>query len=212
MLLPEELRDRDTRHEAALRIAQETARMAAAQVEREVMNQLNAALANYENTGRNLHDGRRVGREATWHAMRDWMYHGLDMGRAMVDRPLADTLTGEFSWSDGFAFKEFELHGWTAKCLTSAEAVREEGRTMEHCLGEAYIVRIAQGDYLAYHIQPPAGQGYPRSGFTLGIEKNMSNARSTWVMDQVKSKRNQTHYNDDVALKSLTEMIVELVG
>lgn len=140
---------------------------------------------------------------------REYLRHTQDLFRAIFEMSEAAEIEGAISWLADFPHKTFEHEGWTAHALDTADKIRAEGETMSHCLGKSYIARINKAEYIAYHITAPEGQGYPKSGFTLGFHKRDHG----FEYDQLKGKKNSTHYNEDAKLLAIVDKIrVALCG
>lgn len=134
----------------------------------------------------------------------EWARHAADMVTGFFGSSEAAKIDGPIAWLADFPHKTFKRDGWTAHVLDTADLIRAEGETMSHCLGKSYIVRISVGEYIAYHITAPEGQGYPKSGFTLGFHRHPDGSFS---FDQLKGKKNSTHYNTDAKLLAVVDLI-----
>lgn len=140
----------------------------------------------------------------------EWVRHAADMMTGFFGSSEAAKIDGPIAWLADFPHKTFEHDGWTAHALDTADMIRAEGENMSHCLGKSYITRINKAEYIAYHITAPEGQGYPKSGFTLGFHRRPDGSFS---FDQLKGKKNSTHYNGDAKLLAVVDKIrVALCG
>jgi hypothetical protein len=130
----------------------------------------------------------------------------MDRYRGLMDERYPE-LTGAIDWLKEFEHKEFELDGWKANVLDTVEAIKDEGKNMEHCLGGSYTRRIHAGDYIAYHFTPPENKGFPKSGLTLGMHIRKDGKNREYRFDQIKGKKNQTHYAQHPQVLALTAAI-----
>lgn len=178
-------------------IARQAADQFASQFEAEVMHQMMEAQTRMR--------AERYGRSPALEHLR----HVEDLWRGFAGTNEAAKIDGPITWLAEFPHKTFEHEGWTAHALDTADMIRAEGETMSHCLGKSYITRINKAEYIAYHITAPEGQGYPKSGFTLGFHK----CDHGFEYDQLKGKKNSTHYNTDAKLLAIVDKIrVALCG
>jgi hypothetical protein len=191
-----EIRYGQDRIDTARMVAREHSRAFNGEFEEEILLELMRCL---ERAERESYRIDAVYAEAFRHNIRD-RYHGF-----MNERQ--PELTGAIDWLKDFEHKEFELDGWKAKVLDTVEAVKDEGTNMQHCLGTSYVRRIHAGEYIAYHFTPPENKGFPKSGLTLGMHVRKDGRKCEFRYDQIKGKKNQTHYAQHPEVLALTSMI-----
>lgn len=135
----------------------------------------------------------------------DYMSHVRDLWRGdtgkdveLSDKPIEALASIEH--------RLIEMDGWKAALIQTTNEVLKEGETMSHCMGQAYMSRIYLGNYLAFHITAPEGAKFPKSGFTLGFNKD-DKANTKWKFDQIKGKKNSTHYCSDPSLLAFLDHV-----
>lgn len=193
MIDPDQINTDDVLFEMARNISREFVSMFEAEVTRQLM------------TARSRMREDRYRRNDAY----DYARHAADMMTGFFGSSEAAKIDGPITWLADFPHKTFEHDGWTAHALDTADMIRAEGENMSHCLGKSYITRINKAEYIAYHITAPEGQGYPKSGFTLGFHKRDHG----FEYDQLKGKKNSTHYNTDAKLLAIVDKIrVALCG
>lgn len=176
-------------------IVREHAHRYAEIIERQMIEQLSRGLG-----ARLSGYGPRVWMEETLSHTRDILRGDTGKDIELTDDPIAAL--------SGVEHRSFENQGWKATLIDTTNAVLKEGVDMSHCMGRAYMSRIYLGNYLAYHITAPEGSQFPKSGFTLGFIK----ADNTWVYDQLKGKKNSTHYCSDRILLSFVDYITTKIN
>jgi hypothetical protein len=152
----------------------------------------------------------RYGRSAA----RDMAEHWSDMLRYGADTVIGKTVAeGPIAWMADLKYKTIEHNGWKATALDTTDLIKAEGKAMEHCFA-GYVRRCVDEKYIAFHIDPPkdSGKKWPKSGFTVGFKVTKNGDKREYRYDQIKGKKNNTHYVREPDVVEMLNVIENAIG
>lgn len=183
---------------AAHHVAREVSRLFAEQMERQIRDELIRA---YQGERNQDYRPRGMTYEALMH-VRDLTVGGLSGRYKKPEKPEPfEKITKSIA-------KEIEKNGFVATLLCDSLMVWHEAEAMSHCLYKSYTNRMLAGSYIAFHVTAPERKNMPKSGFTLGYRRE----GNKWEYDQLKGKKNSTHYCSDKELLDFCSHITNVIN
>lgn len=156
-----------------------------------------------------------------WLDISHYVYHGIDMARSIgSERP---DKAEYFDWLSCMpATITHPGSGLTARVLSDSMMVWDEGETMSHCIGKAYIPRIRRGEHIHFHMDIPESKrgvtfGYRKSEGGPGLYYMTSEGLQPyhegegWTFDQMRGYKNNRKYNDRPDVKEMIEYVLAIV-
>lgn len=183
------------------------ARQTAAEMSERIYHETLAALLRAEEERQRERYGRGAARD-TFDHWGDLMRHGTSA--IMQREPVAE---GPIAWMADLKNKVIEHKGWKATALDTTDLIKAEGKAMEHCFA-GYVRRCVAEEYIAFHIDAPQGtdKKWPKSGFTVGFKVTKDGKKREFRYDQIKGKKNNTHYVGQSEVVEMMGVIEKAIG
>ena len=186
------------------RAADEVARELSYRVIREISNR------HHVETARAIDHARRSGLLDRTRRFREYRQHLWGRMRSMFATQYQVT-HDVIEWLKPYP-ETIERDGWTATLLNTTQAIHNEGKAMDHCIGTDYTHLIVEGRYIAFHITPPsdrvAEKKLPQTGFTIGYH-HTPKKDAPWQFDQIREIHNHRNYCKDPGLMAFMEHLYE---